>query len=273
MTTPKWVHNKIQPIAIRDVLPYLVAAATSGPEITGLGREGPDVLEYGDMMQIYADVAGLHPRRILVLPVLTPRIAALWVGLVTPIPSGLARPLVESLHCDAVMHNHDIDTIIPPPAGGLTPYRRAVELALTRTSAEVNAAGADVAAGLLPNDPEWAGGGLHRHPLPPHSGLAPNGFWRAVEQRAGTRRAGGHSGTRSGPQGAVGQSRAGERWVETTVTPEGAGSRYQQHTTFYPRGLPGGSIGLWRGRFGRYVNGGGNRMEVRSGKSQPTIGR
>ena len=50
-------------------------------------------------------------------------------------------------------HRHDH----PPPAGGLTPYRRAVELALTRTSAEVNAAGADVAAGLLPNDPEWAG--------------------------------------------------------------------------------------------------------------------
>ncbi len=48
----------------------------------------------------------------------------------TPIPSGLARPLVESLECDAVMHNHDIDAVIPPPAGGLTGYRDAVAQAL-----------------------------------------------------------------------------------------------------------------------------------------------
>ena len=67
------------------------------------------------MMQVYADVAGLRARRILVLPLLTPTIASWWVGLVTPIPSGLARPLVESLHCDAVMANHDIDAVIQPP--------------------------------------------------------------------------------------------------------------------------------------------------------------
>ena len=65
---------------------------------------GPDVLEYGDAMQGYADVAGLRKRFIVVLPFLTPTIASWWVGLVTPIPSGLARPLVESLECDAVMH-------------------------------------------------------------------------------------------------------------------------------------------------------------------------
>ena len=120
MTTPKWVHNKIQPIAIRDVLHYLVEAATvdvPGSRAWDIG--GPDVLEYGEMMKIYAAAAGLHRRVIVVLPFLTPTIASWWVGLVTPIPSGLARPLVESLHCDAVMDNHDIDEIIPPP-GGLT---------------------------------------------------------------------------------------------------------------------------------------------------------
>ena len=246
MTTPKWVHNKIQPIAIRDVLPYLVEAATCPvPKSRAWDVGGPDVLEYGDMMQIYADVAGLHPRRILVLPVLTPRIAALWVGLVTPIPSGLARPLVESLHCDAVMHNHDIDTIIPPPAGGLTPYRRAVELALTRTSTEANAVGVDatgidVAAGLLPNDPEWAGEVVYTDTRSRHIPVDSQRLWRAVETSARV-----HSGrvdimepgrvvkVRSDSRG------LGELWVETTVTPEGTGSRYQQRTTFYPRGLPG----------------------------------
>ena len=66
---------------------------------------GPDVLEYGDMMQTYAQVAGLRRRFIVVVPFLTPRIASLWVGLVTPIPTGLARPLVESLDCDAAFND------------------------------------------------------------------------------------------------------------------------------------------------------------------------
>jgi len=156
MTTPKWVHNKIQPIAIRDVLHYLAAAATAEvPVSRAWDVGGPDVLEYGDMMQIYAEVAGLARRRILVLPVLTPRIASLWVGLVTPIPSGLARPLVESLHCDAVMDNHDVDTIIEPPAAGLTSYRRAVSEALARATFEPSWDADD--AGQLPTDPVWAG--------------------------------------------------------------------------------------------------------------------
>jgi hypothetical protein len=66
----------------------------------------------------------------VVLPLLTPSIASWWVGLVTPIPSGLARPLVESLHCDAVRREHDIDAVIPQPPGGLTGYREAVTRAL-----------------------------------------------------------------------------------------------------------------------------------------------
>ena len=64
-------------------------------------------------------MAGLRRRVIIVLPFLTPTIASWWVGLVTPIPSGLARPLVESLHCDAVMREHDIDAVIAATAGGL----------------------------------------------------------------------------------------------------------------------------------------------------------
>ena len=64
MTTPKWVHNKIQPIAIDDVLHYLAEAATAdGADVAHLGRRRPDVLEYGDAMQVYADVAGLRRRR------------------------------------------------------------------------------------------------------------------------------------------------------------------------------------------------------------------
>ncbi|MGV0873558.1 NAD(P)H-binding protein [Mycolicibacterium sp. XJ879] len=143
MTTPKWVHNKIQPIAIDDVLHYLAEAATADvPESRTWDIGGPDVLEYGDAIQGYAEVAGLRRRLIVALPLLTPAIASLWVGLVTPMPSGLARPLVESLECDAVMGDHDVDRIIAPPPGGLTGYRDAVANALQR--------------GPLPTDPRWA---------------------------------------------------------------------------------------------------------------------
>ena len=143
MTTPKWVHNKIQPIAIDDVLHYLAeAAAATVPASRTWDIGGPDALEYGEAMQVYADVAGLRRRLIVVLPWLTPTIASLWVGLVTPIPSGLARPLVESLECDAVMGDNDIDAFIPRPPDGLTRYRDAVALALRR--------------GPLPGDPRWA---------------------------------------------------------------------------------------------------------------------
>jgi uncharacterized protein YbjT (DUF2867 family) len=131
MTTPKWVRNKIQPISIDDVLYYLVEAAEAPvPESRTWDVGCPDVLEYGDAMQVYAEEAGLRRRVIVALPLLTPSIASWWVGLVTPIPSGLARPLVESLAHDAVMSEHDIDAVIPPPPGGLTSYRESVVRAL-----------------------------------------------------------------------------------------------------------------------------------------------
>lgn len=132
MTTPKWVRNKIQPISIDDVLYYLAEAAVAPvPESRTYDVGGPDVLEYADAMQIYAEEAGLRRRVIVALPLLTPSIASWWVGLVTPIPSGLARPLVESLEHDAVMSEHDIDGVIPPPPGGLTGYRESVKRALS----------------------------------------------------------------------------------------------------------------------------------------------
>lgn len=143
MTTPKWVHNKIQPIAIDDVLYYLAEAATAEmPASRTWDIGGPDALEYGDAMQVYAQVAGLRPRIIIAIPFLTPTIASLWIGLVTPMPPGLARPLIESLEVDAVMSEHDIDAVIGPPPGGLTGYRDAVAEAMSH--------------GPLPSDPNWA---------------------------------------------------------------------------------------------------------------------
>lgn len=240
MTTPKWVRNKIQPIAICDVLSYLAAAATCAiPESRSWDIGGPDVLEYGDMMRIYAQVAGLRARRIVVLPVLTPRIAALWVGLVTPIPSGLARPLVESLHCDAVMDNNDIDAIIPPPAGGLTAYRRAVEQALARGNSAVNGDENVGVAASLPSDPGWAGQVAHTDVRSLHTSVSPSRLWKVIAASVPR-----HWQVEDSVEGRMLRLRAkrggiGERWLEMRVIPEGNGSKYEQQSTFYPRGLPG----------------------------------
>ena len=88
MVTPKWVETRIQPIAVHDVLRYLVGAAALPP---GVSRPfdigGPDVLTYAEMMRRYCDVAGLRPRVLIPVPVLTPRLSSLWVGLVTPVPA------------------------------------------------------------------------------------------------------------------------------------------------------------------------------------------
>ncbi len=259
MTTPKWVHNRIQPIAVRDVLYYLVAAATAPVRSSGIWDiGGPDVLEYGDMMRVYADVAGLGKRYLIVLPFLTPTIASLWVGTVTPIPPGLARPLIESLECDAVMRNRDIDSIIEPPPGGLTGYRRAVELALARTARGLPDATwsslRSEPAEALPSDPDWAGEIFYTDVQTADVNAAPEEVWKALEKAlenaanslaAEPGRRKGWSVQERDPGNKQLRLRArmrapGRGWLEITVTPQdGGGSRYTQRWIFLPSGIPG----------------------------------
>ncbi|BBZ41068.1 NAD(P)H-binding protein [Mycobacterium conspicuum] len=237
MTTPKWVHNRIQPIAVRDALHYLVAAATASlPSSRTWDIGGPDVLEYGDMMRIYAEVAGLRTRRLIVLPFLTPTIASLWVGTVTPIPPGLARPLIESLECDAVMRNSDVDSIIEPPPGGLTGYRRAVELALqheTRGLPTWDALTAEPAE-PLPSDPDWAGAVSYTAVQTATIAAGPDDVRKVAEDVA-------HGSRWYAIAGRPVHLRPlGRSWVDVTVAPrEGGGSEYVQRAGFVPRGLPG----------------------------------
>jgi uncharacterized protein YbjT (DUF2867 family) len=235
MTTPKWVHNSIQPIAVRDALYYLVAAATAAvPSSRTWDIGGPDVLEYGDMMRVYADVAGLRRRRLIVLPFLTPTIASLWIGTVTPIPPGLARPLIESLGCDAVMRNVDINTVIAPPPGGLTGYRDAVALAL-------NPATQDPAA-LLPSDPDWAGEVVYTDVRTATTAAAPRDVWNAAESAADNNR---RWSVLAREPATLLRLRStvrlpGKAWLDVMITPQvGGGSKYTQRTTFMPRGIVG----------------------------------
>ncbi|MEN8240100.1 MAG: NAD(P)H-binding protein, partial [Actinomycetota bacterium] len=96
--TPRWVETRCQPIAIRDVLEILVSVLES-PDPSGriFDIGGPDVFTYEQMMQIYADVAGLRRRMVIPLPVFSTRLSPVLVGLVTPLPVDVARPLIESL--------------------------------------------------------------------------------------------------------------------------------------------------------------------------------
>ncbi|MDA8863286.1 SDR family oxidoreductase [Pontimonas sp.] len=192
MPAPKWVRNKIQPIAIRDVLHYLVKSAELPPEINrALDIGGPDVFRYFELMNGYAKEAGLKERLILALPVLTPWLASQWVNLVTPIPRSLAVPIIESLLHDAVMKNHDIDDVIPPPAEGLTGFRRSVELALVRMrSGEVetswrNTEVIGAPSDPLPSDPEWAGHTVYTDSREVTVAAPSDELWKVVESIGG----------------------------------------------------------------------------------------
>ena len=169
MVTPKWLKNRIQPIAVRDVLRYLVGAASIPSEVSGVfDVGGPEVFTYLEMMQRYAAAAGLRKRIIIPLPVLTPRLSSGWVGLVTPVPYTLARRLVESLKHEVIASPSKINDYIPLPEGGLTPFAQAVKLALVKIKdarVETRWSGASIPGAPsdpLPTDPDWAGGSLYR---------------------------------------------------------------------------------------------------------------
>ncbi|MGW8566738.1 SDR family oxidoreductase [Isoptericola sp. NPDC055881] len=188
MVAPRWIDNRIQPIAVRDVLRYLVGAAAI-PETVSRGFDigGPDVLTYRRMMQRYAAVAGLRPRVIGAVPVLTPRLASLWVGLVTPVPPAIARPLVGSLVHEVVAHDHDIADHVPDPPEGLVGFDDAVALALARirdldvrtswSSASTQGAPSDP----LPDDPDWAGGSLLVDDRSREVDTTPESLWSVIE--------------------------------------------------------------------------------------------
>jgi uncharacterized protein YbjT (DUF2867 family) len=188
MPAPKWVRNHIQPIAVRDVLYYLVKAADLPSDVNRtFDIGGPDVLRYGQMMNGYALEAGLKQRPIAALPVLTPWLASQWVNLVTPIPRALAMPIIASLQFDCVTHEHDIRSHIPDPEGGLTHYRRAVRLALEKMkegAVETSWQDAFVAGAVgdpLPSDPEWAGHTVFLDVKKRTTAARPDALWKVIE--------------------------------------------------------------------------------------------
>src|SRR4051794_21362519 len=130
MVAPKWLENRIQPIAVDDVVTLLVGAGGLPPEINRtFDIGGPEVLTYRQMIARFSDATGRRRPLVVTVPVLTPRLASHWVGLVTPISAGLAKPLVGSLVHEVVAKERDIDDYVEVP-GGYTDFATAVRSAM-----------------------------------------------------------------------------------------------------------------------------------------------
>jgi uncharacterized protein YbjT (DUF2867 family) len=155
MITPSWVKTESQPVAIADVLHWLVRCL-SVPETAGKTLEigGADVLPYLELMRIMAEELGLPRRIIIPLPVLTPRLSSGWISLVTPVSYRIARPLAEGLRNRVVVTNDQLQRLMPHPAMGT---REAIHKALEKVRTNAVDTRWSV-AGPVPGDPEWAGG-------------------------------------------------------------------------------------------------------------------
>ena len=189
MVTPKWVSTRSQPIAISDVLNYLmkvIEAPTPHAGVYEIG--GPDVVSYATMMAIYAEEAGLTRRRLLPVPVLSPRLSSHWVGIVTPVPASLARPLVDSLVNEVIVRDSKTLDELGAPQRSL---REAINLALGVTARnEVPTAYTD--ADLRPfrsyeTDPSWAGGTEVVDLRVANSSASPDKLYAAITSLGGTK--------------------------------------------------------------------------------------
>jgi len=156
---PRWVRTRCQPIAVRNVLEILVSVLDDPDPVSRIyDIGGPEILSYEEMMQGYAEVAGLGRRVVVPLPIFSARLSPLFVGLVTPLSVEIARPLIESLLNDVVV-SHDSPPGFDPSR--LFTYREALGRALERISdSEVETRWSDALtapAAPMPSDPVWSG--------------------------------------------------------------------------------------------------------------------
>jgi uncharacterized protein YbjT (DUF2867 family) len=194
MITPRWATNRTQPIAIRDVLHYLTRAGHLDAPVNAIvDIAGPETLTYVEMMHRFAAVAGLHRRIIVPVPLLTPKLSSLWVGLVTPVPSTIARPLVGSLINEVVASpERDVRRVLPEPPEGLTGFDESVQRALRVVGFGQTPTRWSDAGGRLPNttltpaDPSWAGGTEYTDVRRERVRLSAEQVWPVIERIGGS---------------------------------------------------------------------------------------
>jgi uncharacterized protein YbjT (DUF2867 family) len=184
IVTPRWIDIPCQPIGVRNTLRYLIGCLER-PETVGqtfdIGQD--QVVTYRRLMEMFAEEAGLPKRLIIALPILTPRMSALWINLLTPVPAVLARPLAEGLRNKVVCRDSRIRTLIPQE---LIDCRVAIHLALERARQQViesswtDAGEIPPAEWSIPDDPSWTGGTIYSDSRQILLQATPEEVWRAV---------------------------------------------------------------------------------------------
>lgn len=190
MIAPRWLDTNIEPIAIRDVIRYLVAAAELPAEVNrGFDIGAGEVLTYRQLIDRYAAQSQLLKRRVRTLPVMTPGLASHWVGLVTPVPASIAKPLVGSLIHEVVCQEHDIAQYIPDPEDGFIGIDAAVveaqegpQAAALREEVNAQALGRISAA-----DPKWSGATVFTDTYDGVVRATREATWAQVERTGGER--------------------------------------------------------------------------------------
>ena len=189
MITPRWVKSLNQPIAIRNVVTYLVGCLDHD-ETIGQTYDigGPDVVAYRDLLDIYAQEAKLPKRWIIPVPVLTPTLSAHWIHLISPVPHSIALPLTEGLSSNAVCSEKRIQSIIPQKL--LTP-REAIRRALDKILQEqVDTCWADAGEIITPEwahcgDADWAGGTIMQCGYRVRIKAVPDEVWPPISRIGG----------------------------------------------------------------------------------------
>ena len=184
MITPRWVRTEAQPISVRDVLYYLMQVLET-PETTGRVIEigGPEVKDYEEMMQLLARLLGLRRRVIIPVPFFTPKLSSLWIHLITPLSSAIARPLAEGLRNRVVVQRDDAQRLMPHRC-------RTIEEAMASAVQRVESGTVETAwtdAGPIAGDPEWAGGAVLEDRRERVTALPPAAVWAAVSAIGGDR--------------------------------------------------------------------------------------
>jgi uncharacterized protein YbjT (DUF2867 family) len=228
MVTPKWVSTRCQPIAVRDVLHYLVACLAV-PDTVGRALEvgGPDVVSYADLIQLMAEARGLPRRRIVPVPLFTPRLSSLWIHLVTPVDAAIARPLAEGLRNPVVVTDGTAARLMPQP---LLPVKEAIALALA-AEARSDVESTWTAAGPIPGDPNWAGGKVFEDRRERFVAASPAAVFAAVATLGGRR----------------GWYRYNRLWLTRGILDRLIGGPGWQRMRRHPTQLAwGDAVGFWR---------------------------
>lgn len=185
MLTPRWVRTPSQPIAIGNVINYLVGCL-GHPAAIGQTFDigGPEVLSYLDLLHIYAEEAGLPRRLVVPVPVLTPTLSAYWIHLISPVPAAIAKPLTEGLTSRSVCRENRIREILPQK---LLSCREAIRRALDKIRQEqVETCWMDAGDMLPPEwahcgDAEWAGGTILNCAYRVRLKASPADIWRPLQ--------------------------------------------------------------------------------------------